>query len=52
MAVDELSQEINIIGQDIQELGVKRVAIYLPNSVELLNSVFGTRIAQTFRDAC
>ncbi len=38
---DELSQEINIVGQEIGDLGGKRVAIYLPNSVELLNTIFG-----------
>ncbi|KAI9885160.1 MAG: hypothetical protein M1823_003047 [Watsoniomyces obsoletus] len=37
---NELCQEINIIGQEICELGGKRVAIYLPNSVEMMNTIF------------
>ena len=39
---DEISKEINIIGNQIQQHGGKRVAIYLPNSVELLTTVFAS----------
>ena len=41
MASGELSQTIKIIGQELRELRGKRVAIYLPNSVELLSTLFG-----------
>lgn len=37
----ELSQEINIIGQELRDFKARRVAVYLPNSVELMNTVFG-----------
>lgn len=36
-----LSREIQIVGKHLQEHGVKKVAIYLPNSVEYLLTVFG-----------
>jgi hypothetical protein len=36
-----LSKLINIIGSHLQKAGVQRVAIYLPNSVEYLITVFG-----------
>ncbi|KAI9793427.1 MAG: hypothetical protein M1816_000320 [Peltula sp. TS41687] len=39
-SLEDLSQKINIIGKDIQDLGGKRVAIYIANSVEILNTVF------------
>lgn len=39
--VEELSKEINIIGQRLKNAGVRRVAIYLPNSIEYLLTVFG-----------
>ena len=38
--VDEVTQVINIIGQCIKQNGGQRVAIYLPNSVELLATIF------------
>lgn len=39
--IEDLTQDINIIGRHIQSQGKKRVAIYLPNSVELLVTLFG-----------
>lgn len=39
--VEELSKEINIIGQRLKDVGVQRVAVYLPNSIEYLLTVFG-----------
>jgi hypothetical protein len=41
-----LSQEINVIGKHVQVHGGKRVAIYLPNSVELLTTLFGMEFVQ------
>ncbi|PIA91411.1 hypothetical protein CB0940_09826 [Cercospora beticola] len=38
--VDELSKEIAIIGKHFKDAGVKKVAIYLPNSVEYLSTIF------------
>ena len=40
-SVEDLSKEIGIIGQHIKQAGVKKVAIYLPNSVEYLTTIFG-----------
>jgi hypothetical protein len=37
---DNLTKQINIIGQQIKKQGGSRVAIYLPNSVELLVTLF------------
>ncbi len=39
--LDNLSKEINIIGNHIREHSGKRVAVCLPNSIELLLSIFG-----------
>ena len=39
----KLSAEINAIGQHVKVHGEGRVAIYLPNSVELLVSLFGNK---------
>ncbi|KAI9832090.1 MAG: hypothetical protein M1826_002419 [Phylliscum demangeonii] len=36
----DLCQEINIIGHELQSCGATRVAVYLPNSAELLLTVF------------
>ena len=36
-----LSKEIEILGEHFKESGCKRVAIYLPNSIEFLLAVFG-----------
>ena len=38
--VDAITKEIAIIGNSIKEHGAKRVAIYLPNSVEFLAALF------------
>ena len=38
----EISKEINIIGNQIQQNGGKRAAIYLPNSVEFLTALFAS----------
>lgn len=38
--LEEVSREINIIGHHLQEQRARRVAVYLPNSVELLSTVF------------
>ncbi|KAL2354661.1 hypothetical protein BJ546DRAFT_975518 [Cryomyces antarcticus] len=38
--VGDISREINIIGKHIQQHGGTRVAIYLPNSIEFLSTVF------------
>jgi acyl-CoA synthetase (AMP-forming)/AMP-acid ligase II len=40
-SIGDLTKEINIIGKYLQEHGAKRVAVYLPNSVEFLTSIFG-----------
>ena len=37
---DELSRQINLIGMNISRQGGRRVAIYLPNSVELIITLF------------
>ncbi|KAI9654939.1 MAG: hypothetical protein M1821_005692 [Bathelium mastoideum] len=39
---EEISKEINIIGNHIQQHGGKRVAIYLPNSIEFLTTLFAS----------
>ena len=39
--VQALAKEINVIGEHIQSLGTKRVAICLPNSVEFFVALFG-----------
>lgn len=39
--IDELSKEIGILGRHLKQAGVKKVAIYLPNSVEYLFTIFG-----------
>lgn len=38
--IDEISRQINIIGQYVQHEKGSRVAIYLPNSIELLAALF------------
>jgi hypothetical protein len=38
--VDEISKQINIVGQHIKQNKGARVAIYLPNSIELLTTLF------------
>ncbi|KAH0545292.1 hypothetical protein FGG08_000591 [Glutinoglossum americanum] len=39
--LDEVSRQINIIGQYIRQHNGQRIAIYLPNSIEFLTTVFG-----------
>lgn len=38
--LDDLTRQINLIGQHILEQGGSRVALYLPNSVELIVTLF------------
>lgn len=40
-SVEDLSREIGIIGRHLEESRCSRVAVYLPNNVEYLLSVFG-----------
>ena len=47
--VEKLSKQISIIGKHLQASGAKRVAIYLPNSVEYLLTIFGTLQPATIR---
>ncbi|KAK7541493.1 hypothetical protein BKA81DRAFT_407365 [Phyllosticta paracitricarpa] len=37
---DDVTKEINVIGKYLHQQGAKRVAIYLPNSIEFLIAVF------------
>jgi len=39
--IEGLSMEIDVMGKHFKAAGVKRVAIYLPNSVEYLSTIFG-----------
>ncbi|KAK4467045.1 peroxisomal long chain acyl-CoA synthetase 7 [Cladorrhinum samala] len=39
-SLDDLTRQINLIGQHILDQGGNRVAIYLPNSVELMATLF------------
>ena len=39
--IADITKEINILGKHFADSGVKRVAIYLPNSVEYLTTIFG-----------
>jgi hypothetical protein len=43
--IKELTKEIAIIGEYLHKHGGKRVAVYLPNSIEFLNTVFGTNFS-------
>lgn len=43
--IEGLSGEIRIIGEHLRSNGCKRLAVYLPNSVEYLSTVFGNDIA-------
>ncbi|KAI6808802.1 acetyl-CoA synthetase-like protein [Hortaea werneckii] len=38
--IADITKEINILGKHFADSGVKRVAIYLPNSVEYLTTIF------------
>lgn len=39
--IEGWSKEINVIGKHLKDAGVKKVAIYLPNGVEYLSTIFG-----------
>lgn len=39
--LEDVTKEIALIGQYLQKCGHKRLAVYLPNCVELLTSLFG-----------
>ena len=39
--IDSLSNEINVLGNYIQQYKGKRVAIYLPNCIEFVVTIFG-----------
>lgn len=40
-SIADITREINIVGKHLKDHGAKRVAIYLPNSVEFLAAIFG-----------
>ncbi len=40
LRLDDITRQINLIGQHIEDQGGHRVAIYLPNSVELIATLF------------
>ena len=40
----DVTKEINIVGEYLKKQGCKRVAIHLPNSIELLTAFFGMSI--------
>ncbi|KAL9571074.1 hypothetical protein ACKAV7_004785 [Fusarium commune] len=44
--LDDITRQINLIGQHIAETGGIRVAVYLPNSVELLVTLFACSFYQ------
>ena len=44
---DKLTKDLNAVGQHLRDHGGKRVAIYLPNSVEMLIALFGTVVNQS-----
>jgi acyl-CoA synthetase (AMP-forming)/AMP-acid ligase II len=39
--IEQINKEINIVGTHLANSGVKKVAIYLPNSIEFLVGLFG-----------
>jgi len=39
--IADVTKDINVIGKHLQDHGAKRVAIYLPNSIEFLATLFG-----------
>ena len=43
-----LSKQINIIGKHVQSQGGKRVAIFLPNSIEFLVTLFGKGLSNVY----
>jgi len=46
---DDVTREISAVGCYLRKCGSNRVAVYLPNSVELLATVFGTVEPHTIR---
>lgn len=40
--IEDVSTYIAVVGQHLKDKGVKRVAIYLPNSLEYIVTIFGT----------
>lgn len=40
LELDDITRQINLIGQHIEDQGGHRVAVYLPNSVELIATLF------------
>lgn len=40
-ALGKLTKDIHALGQHLQNIGAKRVAIYLPNDIENLVATFG-----------
>jgi hypothetical protein len=42
--IDELTNEIAVAGKHLMKSGCRRVAVYLPNSVEFLGTLFGRSI--------
>ncbi|KAF2768722.1 AMP-extracellular domain-containing protein [Teratosphaeria nubilosa] len=39
-SLEELTKEINVLGKHFKDTGVRKVAIYLPNSVDYLTTIF------------
>lgn len=39
--IEDLSKEINTIGKHLQQAGIKKLAIFLPNDIEYLLAIFG-----------
>lgn len=51
-SLDQVTQEINIIGQRLQKSGTKTVAVCLADSIELLATIFGAKFSFRMRCAC
>lgn len=47
--ISDVTKEIIIVGEHIKKHGGKRVALYLPNSIEFLTAVFGTSAGYAFQ---
>ncbi len=41
---NDVTQEIVVIGSHLEGCGSRRVAVYLPNCIELLSVIFGANI--------
>ena len=50
--IEALSKEIEIIGKHLKEMGVRNVAVYLPNSVEFLLTIFGKMLKLELEFVC